>query len=318
MKLPPSVRSTTPWSSWWSASTPVSRTATAIEWSPVVRRHAEETFIRSSSHWKRPCHGSATGSCASEAEPFQRSTPRRRSAPWSAPSRVSGKTVVTERFASIRALKLGERGTTASASIALRSVTTTPPAAVTTARICAGVVPGKKRTTVTPNGLPAAEAEPAKAHAATNAARRRPGRITVACFGAHGRLLHHSIGKDEGRPKAALVNSVPARRSRVLGPGQVDVLFDRPAEAPGVRPKDQRAALRVSRHPHVVAEEAGLDRVVRHDQVRHRRRRDAGVLKGRRGRGRLPDRHHGDVVAAGRLAVAVGAVVVADEELLAV
>jgi hypothetical protein len=48
---------------------------------------------------------------------------------------VSGKKVVTERFASIRALKSVERGTTASASIALRSVTTTPSAAVTAARI---------------------------------------------------------------------------------------------------------------------------------------------------------------------------------------
>ena len=71
---------------------------------------------------------------------------------------------MTERFASIRAPKSAERGTTASVSIALRSVTTTPSAAVTAARICAGVVCGENRTTVTPKGLPAAEAEPAKAH----------------------------------------------------------------------------------------------------------------------------------------------------------
>jgi hypothetical protein len=71
---------------------------------------------------------------------------------------VSSNTSVTERFASIRASKLWERGTTASAWIALRSVTTTPPAAVTAARICAGVVSGENRTTVTPNGLPAADA----------------------------------------------------------------------------------------------------------------------------------------------------------------
>src|SRR4029079_4397107 len=67
----------------------------------------------------------------------------------------------------------------ASASIALRSPTTTPPAAVTAARICAGVEPGEKRTTVTPKGLPAAVADPVIASAAANVARRRVGRITV-------------------------------------------------------------------------------------------------------------------------------------------
>jgi hypothetical protein len=114
---------------------------------------------------------------------------------------VSGKKVVTERFASIRAPKSAERGTTASASIALRSVTTTPPAALTAWRICAGVVCGEKRTTVTPKGLPAAEAEPAKAHAATTAARRRASRFTVLHVSTPLRISFITrSGKAEGPP----------------------------------------------------------------------------------------------------------------------
>ena len=69
-----------------------------------------------------------------------------------------------------------------------------PPEAVTAARIWAGVVPGANRTTVTPKGLPAAEADPVIASAAANVARRRVGRFTVEQASAdRSRFLHHSF-----------------------------------------------------------------------------------------------------------------------------
>src|SRR4029078_13732762 len=72
-----------------------------------------------------------------------------------------------------------ERAPPASAPTPRRPPPTPPPAAVTHARICAGVEPGEKRSTVTPKGLPAAVADPVIASAAANVARRRVGRITV-------------------------------------------------------------------------------------------------------------------------------------------
>ena len=53
---------------------------------------------------------------------------------------------VTERFELTLESKPAALGTTARASIALRSPTTTPPEAVTAARIWAGVVPAENRT----------------------------------------------------------------------------------------------------------------------------------------------------------------------------
>ena len=181
MKLPPSEGSTTPRSSRWFASTPVSSTATAIESSPVVRFHAAGTFMRPSSHWRMPsglvtprkeersCHGSA-------AKP----SGTRSSAPRWVVSIESWKYAVTARFALRRAAKPVERGTTPSAPISLRSETTTPPAEATAARICAGVVWAENRTTVSPNGFPAAEEDPVSASAATSAASRRVGRFTIS------------------------------------------------------------------------------------------------------------------------------------------
>ena len=105
---------------------------------------------------------------------------------------MSVKRPVTSGFEATRESKPDEAGTTASAPIALRSPTTTPPAAVTAPRICAGVEPGENRTTVTPKGLPAAVADPVIASAAANVARRRVGRITVLQVSANpSRVLHH-------------------------------------------------------------------------------------------------------------------------------
>src|ERR671931_1994017 len=94
---------------------------------------------------------------------------------------------MTAGLPSTRAMKPSERGTTTSASIALKSETTTAPADVTAERISAGLVPWAKRTTVTSNGFPAAVAEPEIASAAANAARRRLGRFTVFLVSARGR-----------------------------------------------------------------------------------------------------------------------------------
>ena len=105
----------------------------------------------------------------------------------------SAKRLVTERFELTLASKPAELGTTASASIALRSPTTTPPEAVTAARIWAGVVPGANRTTVTPKGLPAAVADPVIASAAASVARRRVGRITVEQASAAGRAFYITL-----------------------------------------------------------------------------------------------------------------------------
>ena len=111
----------------------------------------------------------------------------------SAPISVSAKRFVTDCFELTRPSKPAELGTTASASIALRSPTTTPPEAVTAARICAGVVPWANRTTVTPKGLPAAEADPVSASAATSVARRRVGRFTVLQASAAGRAFYITL-----------------------------------------------------------------------------------------------------------------------------
>src|SRR2546430_15024304 len=83
-------------------------------------------------------------------------------------------------------MKPSARGITTSASIALRSDTTTAPAEPTAERICAEVVPWANRTTVRLNGFPAAVAEPENASAAANAARRRLGRFTVFFSSASG------------------------------------------------------------------------------------------------------------------------------------
>src|SRR5919201_3837890 len=125
----------------------------------------------------------------------------------------------------------------------------------------------------------------------------------------------------KGRPEAALPQLARPLRARVrwtLRSGQVHVFLDRPAKATRVGPDEVRVAVPVGRDPHVIPEEPGLDWVVGNYQVRHRRSRDAGVAHRRRGRGRAVDRRQGDVVAAARLATAVRAVVVADEERLPV
>src|SRR4051794_3997262 len=208
MKFPPSFLSTTPCSSRWSTSTPVSITATAIEPSPVVRRQAGATFIRSSSHWKSACQGSPRSAPGPSDGPSP-GPPARRPSCRSPPSSESAKSWVTERLERTLASKPGEPGTTASASIALRSPTTVPPEAVTAARICAGVVPGAKRTTVTPKGLPAAVADPVSASAAASVARRRVGRITLLQASARGcRSYITRSGKREGRLAAALSKRV--------------------------------------------------------------------------------------------------------------
>src|SRR4029077_8542648 len=106
---------------------------------------------------------------------------------------VSVKRPVTTGLDKTRETKAPAAATPASASTALRSPTTTPPAAVTAARICAGVEPGEKRTTVTPKGLPAAVADPVIASAAANVARRRVGRITVQQASAAGRAFYITL-----------------------------------------------------------------------------------------------------------------------------
>src|SRR5436190_18713026 len=83
----------------------------------------------------------------------------------------------------------------------LRSSTTTAPADETAVRICAGGVPGTKRTRVMPKGL-AAEAEPANASAPKIAARRRLGRFTVQLVSARRpKSFNPSTGAGKGRPR---------------------------------------------------------------------------------------------------------------------
>ena len=95
------------------------------------------------------------------------------------------------------------------------------------------------------------------------------------------------------------------RRKRTgVGPDDVDVLLVEVV----VRDLD----------PHVVAEEAGLNRVGRRNQVRHRRRRDPLEAQSRIRRAWLRDRRQGDVVAPRRLAVAVVPVVEGGVHLAAV
>src|SRR5438876_12280516 len=137
-------------------------------------------------------------------------TPRKDEASWSGSGNVSAppaesrrsaswKAVVTEALRVTRASKPEPLGTTAIAPIGLRSATTVAPAEVTTWRIWAGVVPGMNRTTVTPKGLPAAEADPVIASAAANVARRRLGRFTVFHLSAEAPCgLIVRSGNDEG------------------------------------------------------------------------------------------------------------------------
>ena len=88
--------------------------------------------------------------------------------------------------------------------------------------------------------------------------------------------------------------------------GVVDVLLGRVApDRARVRPHDVRVTVAVGVDPHVVAQEAGLGRVVGRRQVRHRGRRHPRVVVARVIRVRIPDLRGRDVVAAGRLAVAV-------------
>ena len=105
------------------------------------------------------------------------------------------------------------------------------------------------------------------------------------------------------------------RRPGCRDPRVVDVrLRNRSGVRPRVGPGDVRAVLSVECQRHPIAEEAGLDRVLGRRHVRHGRRRHARVVEGRAFGGRVADLGQRDVVAAGRLAVAVRAVVERDEE----
>src|SRR3954467_2947302 len=242
MKLPPSFLSTTPCSSRWSASTPVSITATAIERSPVVRRQAGATFIRSSSHWKSACQGSPRSVPGASDGPLPGPPPRILSC-LSPPSSESAKSCVTERFVRTLASKPVEPGTTASASIALRSPITVPPEAVTAARICAGVVPCANRTTVTPKGLPVAVADPVTASAAASVARRRVGRITLLQASARGRGSYITLfGKARGPPRGG---PLQARSGLELVLRALEVRQREPPDAAAVRRRVEHAVARL-------------------------------------------------------------------------
>src|SRR2546423_5545431 len=228
MKLPPRWGSTTLWSSRCCASTPVSSTATTTLESPRVRVHAAGTFIRLSSHCRIPsgfvtprnderlCHGS--GKPAPEPSASGALPPPARLSWRSVARNVSVKAYVTPGLPSTREMNPSERGTTTSASIALRSDTTTPPAEATAERICAGVVPWSNRTTVRLKGFPAAMAEPENASAAVNAARRRLGRFTVVFLSASGIGSFITPPEYEGPPGGG-----PSRETR-----RRSALADRP------------------------------------------------------------------------------------------
>src|SRR5207237_8339419 len=99
----------------------------------------------------------------------------------------------------------------------------------------------------------------------------------------------------------------------------VDVLLRSCApDRTGVGPNDVRVTVMVGGHPHVVAEEPGLEWIVGGDEVRHGAGRHPVVIVGRTCRTGVPDLHCGDVVTAGHLAVAVVAIVVGNPGAAAV
>src|SRR5207249_3423867 len=99
----------------------------------------------------------------------------------------------------------------------------------------------------------------------------------------------------------------------------VEVLLgERAPDRPGVGPDDVGVVVAVGVEPRVVAEEAGLKRVVCRRQVRHRGGRHARVVVARACTRRVRDLRGGDVVAARELAVVVVAVVIGHPEPRAV
>jgi hypothetical protein len=101
--------------------------------------------------------------------------PGRKSDPTGIRKTGSTKTELTRPFDLIRAGKSVAAGETASAPIALKSVTTLPPAWATAACICGAVVPFVKRTIVIPKGFRSlfADAGAATPSAATATSRGR-------------------------------------------------------------------------------------------------------------------------------------------------
>src|SRR5262249_15138532 len=70
--------------------------------------------------------------------------------------------------------------------------------------------------------------------------------------------------------------------------------------------------------PHVITQEASLDRIIRRDQVRHRGGGEPLIRHGGRSGRRVLDLRQRDVVATHELTVAVGTVVVGHPEHLAI
>ena len=178
--------------------------------------------MRSSSHWKSACHGSKSTSLRSPEGPSPcRSS--RRSSRWSEAKSVSVKRPVTSGFEATRETEPAEPGTTASASISaqvarrrLRRLAVDCRAHLRRRR-----ARREPDTTVTPNGLPAAVADPASANAAANAARRRSGpHHRSARFDAGRAILHHPFGRSALRAvrlgHLAVVERLVERRPRRL------------------------------------------------------------------------------------------------------
>src|SRR5919197_6484468 len=319
MKFPPRCRSTTLCSSRCSASTPVSRTATTMLRSPLVEAHAPGTCIRLSSHWRMPsgfvtprndgssCQGSGKEPPVPPSLSGARPPPCSFTSPRSLTSSASWKAPTTAEFRRIRSAKPSVFEAAARAPIWLMSLTTTPPAEETAERICAGGVPGAKRTTVIPNGF-AADAEPAKASAPQTAARRRPGRFTMQSVSApRPKSSITRSGRGKGPPKRPLflVRVCPGELPPARLPGEAlpehalaavavavgkpdvvreDVLVVRDAVqrerigVPRVGPDRVRLVTTVHGQPAVVAVEPGLDSVRRREGRREHPEAVRGVV----------------------------------------
>ncbi len=170
-----STNSTLSRSSGCDGSMPESITATLMP-APRVVSQAERTPSRSSSHCRTPGAFSplkASKSCSGSG--------------WNALVLLtrSSQAALTPFSPLILDLKPEPVGTTASASIAERSVTTSAPASATACFIAAGEVPLAKRTTWTPRSLPRAcgLADAAAGSAAQAATASTTGTRPLRAFG---------------------------------------------------------------------------------------------------------------------------------------